>query len=480
MPFHVLVVDDSEANRILLADILSGDGYQVTEADCGEAALRAIAEAPPDLVLLDVMMPDLSGVEVCRRIRALASTRDIAVILVTALTDRGARFEGFEAGADDYLSKPVDGAELRLRVRTLARLRRYRNLLEERSRATTLIQHSPDAILLCGDGRIVEANPAACALFATVLPIGRPLAEVVPAAAAEDREWLAGTATTPRGEPRVIAIVVDGVRLIVEVSRSDHRLSDLAFTLVLARDVTELAHLRTVTERLRRHEAIATVATGISHDFRNYLTAIQMGLDLLDRQLPATLPTGRQIIREMQEQIDTGVALTHRVTAVASGQVSRQAAAVIDLQTTLEELAPLIRHWADPAELVLEFEPADGIRASRDDVVQLVSNLVVNAGQAVGADGRVVVRVRAAATPTAMATMLEVSDNGCGMDGATVERIFDPYFSTKAARGGTGLGLATVQGIVTRCGAGIDVVSAPGAGTTFTVTWPTISGRVLG
>lgn len=481
MPFRVLVVDDSEANRILLADILAGDGYEVTSADGGEAALRAVAVVAPDLVLLDVMMPDLSGVDVCRRIRALPAARDIAVILVTALTDRASRLAGFEADADDYLTKPVDGTELRLRVRTMARLRRYRNLLEERSRAAMLIERSPDAILLCGrDGCIIEANPAARAMFAAASPVdGKAVTEVVRAATTADREWLAGGDLTPMGEPRVMPIVIDGVRGVIEVLRSGHHWRGQELAIVVARDVTELERLRTMSERLRRHEAVATVATGIAHDFRNYLTAIQVGLDLLGQELPATVTAGRGTIRDIQAQIDVGVSLTHRITSVGSALAAPQVDEDIDLEATLVDLAPLMRHWAGAAELSLQLEPAMAICASHSDVVQVVSNLVVNASQAVARDGRIVVRTGPAATAAGPAALLEVSDNGCGMDDSTLERIFDAYFSTKAACGGTGLGLATVHDIVTRRGARIEVESTPGAGSTFRVTWPAAIGRRL-
>lgn len=480
MPFRVLVVDDVEANRLLLAEILSGEGYDVMVADCGEAALRVVIAETPDLVLLDVMMPDLSGVEVCRRIRDLPVARDIAVILVTALADRGSRLAGFEADADDYLTKPIDGTELRLRVRTMARLRRYRNLLEERSRAAMLTEWSPDAVLLCGgDGSIVEANPAARALFAAASPIdGKVITDVVPAVTADDRDWLAGADPTVAGAPRVMPIGHDGGRRVIEVSRSVHRWGDRDLAIVVARDVTELDRLRAMTDRLRRHEAIATAATGIAHDFRNYLTAIQMGLDILGCELPATVLAGRDTIRDIQAQIDVGVSLTHRITSVGRGMAAPQPDEDLDLQAMLSELAPLMRHWAGGAELILDLEPSVAVRASRGDVVQIVSNLVVNASQAVGDDGRIVVRTRLVAAAAAAVTLLEVSDNGCGMDSSTLDRIFDAYFSTKTARGGTGLGLATVHDIVTRCGARVEVESAPGVGTTFRVAWPGVgSGR---
>ena len=141
---------------------LAGQGYDLAFAPSGAEALAQAAAAPPDLVLLDVMMPSMDGFEVLRRIRADAALAEVPVILVTALDDRDARLTGFEAGADDFLSKPIDRAEVRARVRTITRLNRYRRLLQERGRFQRLFEFSPDGILITDlGGTIKQANPAA-------------------------------------------------------------------------------------------------------------------------------------------------------------------------------------------------------------------------------------------------------------------------------------------------------------------------------
>jgi adenylate cyclase len=122
---HILVVDDVEKNVRLLADVLTGRGYRTTTAASGEAALHAIQREPPDLVLLDVMMPGLDGYAVCRAIRADAVHAMLPVVLVTALDPAQERVKGLEAGADDFLNKPVNQAELMARVRSLLRIKAY-------------------------------------------------------------------------------------------------------------------------------------------------------------------------------------------------------------------------------------------------------------------------------------------------------------------------------------------------------------------
>jgi adenylate cyclase len=119
----ILVVDDTPANVKLLADLLAVKGYGVATAANGEQALEKLASWKPDLVLLDIMMPGLSGYDVCRRIRADAETALLPVVLVTSLDPQAERVKGIEAGADDFLSKPINQAELFARVKSLLRVK---------------------------------------------------------------------------------------------------------------------------------------------------------------------------------------------------------------------------------------------------------------------------------------------------------------------------------------------------------------------
>jgi len=134
MKKNILVVDDDPRNIRLIESMLKTEGYATASASSGAAALERAAESPPDLVLLDVMMPEMDGYEVARRLKAGSATAHIPLVMVTALDDRESRLQGLAAGAEDFVTKPVDRAELVVRVRNLLRLKEFHDFLAEHNR----------------------------------------------------------------------------------------------------------------------------------------------------------------------------------------------------------------------------------------------------------------------------------------------------------------------------------------------------------
>src|ERR1700677_4042375 len=132
MTARILVVDDIEANVRLLEAKLSAEYYDVISASDGPTALALAAAEQPDIVLLDVMMPGMDGFEVCRRLKEDPLTRHIPVVLVTALDGRSDRIAGLDAGADEFLNKPIDDVMLFSRVRSLTRLKTVIDELRQR------------------------------------------------------------------------------------------------------------------------------------------------------------------------------------------------------------------------------------------------------------------------------------------------------------------------------------------------------------
>jgi CheY-like chemotaxis protein len=128
----ILIVDDQADNRGMLSELLGGEGYKTLEAASGMEAMDCIANREPDLILLDVSMPDMDGFAVASLLKADPKTSGIPIIMVTAHTGRGARVVGLHAGVEDYLTKPVDAPELLLKVRNLLRLRHNAELSKVR------------------------------------------------------------------------------------------------------------------------------------------------------------------------------------------------------------------------------------------------------------------------------------------------------------------------------------------------------------
>ena len=119
---RILVVDDEPNNRLLLQVMLANDGYEIVTASAGAEALALVEQQPPDLIVLDVMMPGMDGYQVASRIKANPATRHIPVIMLTALSDKNSMMHGLNAGAEEFLTKPVVRAELSVRVKNLLRL----------------------------------------------------------------------------------------------------------------------------------------------------------------------------------------------------------------------------------------------------------------------------------------------------------------------------------------------------------------------
>lgn len=137
----ILIVDDDAHGIATLEAILHNQGYEIFHENNGMNALKLAEEIMPDLILLDVMMPGMSGFEVCKRLRATPQLAEMPIIILTALDDRASRLQGIECGADDFLTKPIDRQELRLRVKTILRLDRYRTLLTQRENLRQMAEH---------------------------------------------------------------------------------------------------------------------------------------------------------------------------------------------------------------------------------------------------------------------------------------------------------------------------------------------------
>jgi putative two-component system response regulator len=164
----VLVVEDDPQNARLLTRLLAADGFSVTVVGDGSAALSAVAQHAPDVILLDWMLPKLTGIEVCQRLKRDPTTRLIPIVLLTALDARENRLAGINAGADDFLTKPYNAEELRARVQSLVRLKRYTDELESAESVITSLALTVEARDATTDGHCQRLAYYATALGAAV------------------------------------------------------------------------------------------------------------------------------------------------------------------------------------------------------------------------------------------------------------------------------------------------------------------------
>lgn len=157
----ILVVDDQPQNIELLEAYLVGQGYEIVKAASGEEALEKLAHNQIDLVLLDVMMPKMSGIEVLEKLRADEKTKAIPVVMVTVLKETEDKVKALEAGCDDFISKPVDKVELLARVKSILKISYYRRQLEEKEKFKAVVDKVSDGIAICApDYLIKDCNEA--------------------------------------------------------------------------------------------------------------------------------------------------------------------------------------------------------------------------------------------------------------------------------------------------------------------------------
>lgn len=240
----ILIADDEENIRELFSSLLAGPDYRLLFAANGNEALKSAFRHIPDLVLLDLMMPKMDGFEVCRQLRRDPRTKELPIIIVTALNDRPSRLLGIQVGADDFISKPFDLEELEARVKSITRLNRYRALLSERTKSERLFDLSPDGIIIVDSTQeIILANPAMHRMIdvkdregLTGIPFTSLLA---PDQEISYDDLLKGAAESSRLLFETVIMRRDGSRLPVELSAGAAIHEGEAAFYLIARDITE-------------------------------------------------------------------------------------------------------------------------------------------------------------------------------------------------------------------------------------------------
>lgn len=500
---RLLIVDDNDATRYALRRRLERHGYQVHEADTGGEGLALIANEQPDALILDVNLPDMSGFDIVRRLRADPLTALLPVIHVSAASiQTGDIITGLDAGADAYLIHPVDPDVLLATLRTLLRVRDTENALREseaRFREIFVNVSAPIAVL-DANFKVHECNRA----FTQLIEDNRNPQQLDECFADNQQAMLDELRLRLVAGERwqgLLNMRVHGQLRETEWQLSPYRAAGLS--LVFVEDVTEhrhrershLAQLNDATSQLARTEAqllqvqkmdaLGNLTGGIAHDFNNLLTGIITSLELIQKRVAASRLDKVQFYAEAAlNSAMSAASLTHRLLAFARKQpLDTRPVDINERIGSLEEL--LMRTMGERIALKLELTTHPAI--AMVDPGQLESallNLVINARDALPHGGHVWITTytaRSSGDPNladGSYVALAVRDDGTGIEHTLLDKVFDPFFTTKPLGQGTGLGLSSIYGFARQSGGNASIRSVAGRGTEVTIMLPASSDPV--
>ncbi len=530
----LLIVDDRPENIHLLSKNLDDD-YEVLYATSGEKALDiAFSDDRPDLILLDVIMPEMDGYEVCSRLKANIGTRDIPVIFLTGMSLAEDETRGLELGAADYISKPFSmpvvrariSAALRLKAEMDKRLTLTRQLqdlnkdLEKRvvekveelrlahedlkvseSKYRSIFENAVEGIYRATpDGRFLTASPS----MARILGYDSPEALVSSVtdialqcyANPDDRKSFMHMLTKDgvirgfetRMKKKDASIIWGSISASLICDDQEQGLYIEGFCMDISKQKQGEQALLESEARLRqaqKMEAIGTMAGGIAHDFNNILSPVLGYTEMLADDIPEDSPQ-QALVSEVLKATLRARELVRQILSF-----SRQADHEnnpVEIRSILKEVLKLSRSTL-PATIEIRQDIQDMrgmVMADATRIHQIVMNLITNAFHAMEDEGGILAITLRKADFTSENlpdpklspgpyVCLTVADTGIGMDSATREKIFDPYFTTKKLGKGTGLGLSVVHGIVKNYGGGILLGSEPGKGTSVQICLPRIA-----
>jgi len=413
----------------------------------------------------------------------------------------GRRKDGTEFLVDISLS-PVDTGEGRQVFATVVDITERRAaemaLAESERRFRTALEASPHAIVaIAADGTIAYANPRVEETFGytSAEVVGQPLTILVPEGVRDSHDghrdrFMKDPVVRPMGIGlELVGQRKGGMEIPIEISLSPVETPEGLQVFATVVDITARKTADSKLLQSRKLESIGRLSGGVAHDFNNILFAINGYAELLTEDLadkaPADLSDVRHSIAAIQQVARRGAKLTMQLLAFSRQQIAIQR--VVDPATGIRDLDPMLRRLIGANVQLQIMTPDAGLRLRIDpgQLDQIFMNLVVNARDAMPEGGTVTIEIEAAVFDKAYAVehhdvlpgeyvMVAVSDTGLGMDPQTQEHVFEPFFTTKRLGEGTGLGLATIYGIVHQAGGHIRLDSEPGHGSTFKLYFPRV------
>lgn len=514
---RVLLVEDSISTALPIIAFIESGGHLVTHVTTGEAALASYLETSPDMVLMDLIMPGMGGVEATRQIKAFRTKRWVPLIIMTALDSNEDVIVGLEAGADEYLTKPINLNVLGSRMRAMQRIAGMQKTLAD------VIANVTDGIILINpQGLVLSFNRAAEDIFGYSASevIGENVSMLMPEPHRMQHDGYIKRFLTSR-EPRIIGssrrvegLRKDGTLFPLQLGISNIMTPDGEIFVGLVHDNSEevahrelqaelykeLAAAREQALQKERTAAFGHLAAGIAHEINTPLGYVQSNIRALSIYASDLLSLSEQLAREISESGLVESAKTKHLLkefdlAYLKDDIPKLSQEVESGLGHISQIVESLRDVLRPGEheiqrldlgqsvnsalILLGGRIAPGLTIRRDfgiepawvlcspsDVGQILINLLLNAIQAAGADGIVEVRLHGDGDRV----RITISDNGPGIAAENLPYIFNPFFTTREVGDGKGLGLYVASGLARRHGGQIQVDSAPGKGSSFTVS----------
>jgi len=510
----VLVVDDEHYMAESLKTLLTHQGYRVATAASGDEAKKMLDKERFDLVLLDASLSDMNGQEVMDYVKARAP--ETVVIFLTGYASVDAAVKALKSGAYDYLRKPFECDEL---YQTIRNALNQRELKEDRDLIHTqltisedryqfLIQNSPDIIYMLDEqGCFKFINKAVEPLlgFKPDEIIGKPYTEIIYGEDVENAKCFfnerrtgdrANTGVELRLKTKNSASAFrhyEIKHIIVELKASGFydrpkkkENKEFLGTHGVARDINHRKRLEEQLLQDQRMKAIGTLAGGIAHDSNNLLMGIQGNISLILSNIDTSFPFIDHLMG-IEEFVKSAADLTQQLLGFARG--GKYEVKPTDINEIIEKSLEMFSRTKK--ELIIQTEYQNiiwSVEVDRGQMEQVLLNLYVNAWQSMPGGGHLCLKtenitinkefLKPYGLEDGRFVKISVADNGAGMDKSTQERIFDPFFTTKELGRGTGLGLASVYGIIKNHGGTITVESVKGQGTTFDIFLPASEKRI--
>ncbi|MFI5897553.1 response regulator [Actinoplanes sp. NPDC051513] len=508
---RVLLVEDDEDDVLLCRDAIAHGSVRcrLEVADTLQTAIQHLERDGADVALVDLSLPDAQDLQA---VTVLTERFDgLPIVVLTGLHDEETAARALHAGAEDYLVKGATSDAIgramryaieRKRVEENRRARQAAEMAKHRAEQTArelehnyrqLFDSNPYPMFVFDTEALgfLEVNDAAASYYGYPRPdlLALDITRLcLPEDVAMLTEAIADAGAVDRWGP-LRHVKRDGT--VVEVNLTSHALSfnGRPARCAVIEDITEKEHLERRLRQSQRLESLGQLAGGVAHDFNNLLNIIIGYATMCVRDLedagqddPRWLPM-RDDLQQIVRAGDRATNLTRQLLSFARAEVSPRQ--IIDLNAVVHGMEELLRRTIGE-DIDLITRPADEVwpvRADPGQIEQVLLNLVVNARDAMPTGGTITVQVDAFMADEYYAAYhpgvdvgrhmrLRVTDTGTGMSQTTIDRAFEPFFTTKPKGQGTGLGLATIYGIVTQTGGHAQITSEVGMGTTFTASFP--------